>query len=41
MAEAAEPKNEVKSKKKGVKDDGEALNIQELKEMNIQNLNKG
>lgn len=35
MAEATEPKEKRKKK-----DNGEALNIQDLKEMNIQNLNK-
>src|SRR5690606_41824962 len=35
MAEATEPKEKRKKK-----DNGEALNIQDLKEMNIQSLNK-
>ena len=41
MAEATESKTDVKPRKKNtVKENGEPLNIQELKEMNIQTLNK-
>jgi len=40
MSEPVEPKSETKSKKKQGKEDGESLNIQELKEMSIQTLNR-
>ncbi len=40
MAEVTDSKTDVKPKKKGTKENGEPLNIQELKEMNIQTLNK-
>ena len=40
MAEATDSKMEAKAKKNAAKENGEPLNIQELKEMNIQTLNK-